>query len=238
MFTNKKERDRRWWDEACKMHGHEGTLRRSSYFCKLAIKVFFLARRTGAAAVLDEPMQTTLPEAVLPFFTRLLSRFFTFIVWHRLGFQKRVTSPRYRAKTDPLACTHSFVSRVQKKRRREREPYILEFRVRLRCKKPLLSFFSHGRNGPSPPPAFLEFYALPFAENPPIFVASLRPVVKEKLAEAALPSIFFPSHAHLTIPSFFFLIQSCNAEALHRRTLFSIRGVVPLKTKSSLRSKK
>lgn len=41
------------------------------FSAKLAIKVFFLARRIGAAA-LDEPMQTTLPEAVLPF-SRLLS---------------------------------------------------------------------------------------------------------------------------------------------------------------------
>lgn len=42
-------------------------------FLQIAIKVFFLGRRTEAAAALDEPMQTTLPEAVLPFFTHLLS---------------------------------------------------------------------------------------------------------------------------------------------------------------------
>lgn len=40
-------------------------------------------------------------------------------------------------------------------------------------------------------------------KTPPIFVAPSRPVMKEKSAEAAL-SIFFPSHAHLTIFPFFF----------------------------------
>lgn len=226
------------------MHWHERTLRRFSFFCKLAIKVFFLARRTGAATALDEPMQTTLPEAVLPFFTRLLSRslsrFFTFIVRHRLGFQKRVTSPRYRVKTDPPACTHSFVSRVQRKHRRERAVYF-GFSGEVALQKTSPFFLSRRRDGSSPPPAFLEFYALPFAENAPIFVAPSRPVMKEKSVEAALSSIFFLSRAHLTIFPFFFFSRTravTQKEALHRCMLFFIRGVVPLKTKSSLRSKR
>lgn len=81
MFREKKKEIGEG-DEACKMHRHERTLRRFSFFCKLAIKVFFLARRTGAATALDEPMQTTLPEAVLPFFTRLLSRSLSLLYFH------------------------------------------------------------------------------------------------------------------------------------------------------------
>lgn len=158
------------------MHRHERTLRRFSFFCKLAIKVFFLARRTGAATALDEPMQTTLPEAVLPFFTRLLSRslsrFFTFTVRHPLGFQKRVTSPRYRAKTDPLACTQSFVSRIQRKHRRERGAYFgFSGEVALQKTSPL--FFSRRRGGPSPHLLFWNFMHCLLQKTPPDFCSTL-----------------------------------------------------------------
>lgn len=228
------------------MHWHERTLRRFSFFCKLAIKVFFLARRTGAATALDEPMQTTLPEAVLPFFTRLLSRslsrFFTFIVRHRLGFQKRVTSPRYRVKTDPPACTHSFVSRVQRKHRRERAVYF-GFSGEVALQKTSPFFLSRRRDGSSPPPAFLEFYALPFAENPPDFCSTLATCNEGEIGRGCSLLYFLSvSRAPDDFSFFLFFFSRTRAvtqkEALHRCMLFFIRGVVPLKTKSSLRSKR
>lgn len=53
---------------------------------------------------MDEPMQTTLPEAVLPFSRVSLSLSLLLLLVLRDCFVfQRVTSPRYRAKTDVLS---------------------------------------------------------------------------------------------------------------------------------------
>lgn len=181
-------------------------------FLQLAIKVFFLARRTEAAAALDEPMQTTLPEAVLPFFTHLLS--LLLLHFHCSGAVSVSESASHRRGTGRrLTRWHALaLCRVQSKHRQGREAYILEFPLRLHCKKLHLPFppLLHRCDRLHPHPLFWNFMHCLLQESPN-FHSTLVTCKEGEIGKGCSLLYFFPSRASLPIlsSSFFFSFSFC-----------------------------